>query len=58
MSTQEQSREPARPSEVDETKPERPAQTKARERSDVATTPHPGSARKVDPEELSPDDFE
>lgn len=59
MSTQEQPREHARPSEVDETKPERPVQTKRRDESaDPTTTPHPGSSRKIDPEELNPDDFE
>lgn len=59
MSTQEQPREQARPSEVDETKPERPVRAEPRETSsDATTTPHLGSARNVDPEELNPDDFE
>ena len=57
MSTQE---EQARPATTDETEPERPVETQPRKEPGpgAATTPHEGTSKTVDPEELSPDDFE
>ena len=58
MSTQEQRNDEARPSEADDTKPVRPARVKPAPSGEGATTPHEGTTKTVDPEELSPDDFE
>ena len=53
MSTQEQEQ----PSQAKEL--ERAAEVKKPSKeSDPSTTPREGSSRKVDPEELNPDDFE